>query len=108
MSKSIIQGEDDKTCFLCQYAGYGLQKHHCISGTANRLVADKDGLWVWLCPSCHTMGPKAVHQAGGKERMRWLQKIAQTCWMEEYVHQHGGKEKDALERFRTRYGKSFL
>ena len=104
--KSIIQ--DDEECFLCHYRGGGLQKHHCIPGTANRSVSDRDGLWVWLCPACHTMGKKAVHSAGGAERLKWLRKIAQVCWMEEYVHQHGGKEKAALERFRTRYGKSYL
>jgi len=104
--KSIIQ--DDEECFLCHYSGYGLQKHHCIPGTANRAISDKDGLWVWLCPACHTMGPKAVHAAGGTDRMKWLRKIAQVCWMEEYVHQHGCSEKAAEDRFRVRYGKSYL
>ena len=51
MSKSILQ--DEKVCYLCEKQ-YGLERHHIMSGTANRKLSEKYGLWVWLCHDCHT------------------------------------------------------
>lgn len=51
MAKSIMQTE--KKCYLCPKTT-GLEKHHVMSGTANRKLSEKYGLWVWLCHDCHT------------------------------------------------------
>lgn len=58
MSRSIMQ--NTKECFLCRmraekqgYFGpltsYGLEKHHVMHGVANRKIAEKYGLTVYLC-----------------------------------------------------------
>lgn len=72
MIDSIIQ--DTKECYICRMklraygmpdlplSDSGLHKHHVIFGTANRAKSDELGLWVWLCPDCHTNGPHAVHR----------------------------------------------
>ena len=51
MTKSIMQTE--KRCYLCNRET-GLERHHVMSGTANRKLSEKYGLWVWLCHECHT------------------------------------------------------
>lgn len=88
--ESIIHDTD--FCYIC--GQYATQVHHCIHGTANRRLADKDGLTVRLCVTCHTnLHDKGMYDAE-------LQKLAQTRWMEYY-----GKSEDD---FRKRYGKSYL
>lgn len=91
--KSIIQNESkQECCYLC--GQWATDTHHCIHGTANRKLADKDGLTVRLCHSCH----HNLHDHGSFDRE--LQRIAQARWMEYY-----GKSEDD---FRERYGKSYL
>ena len=64
MAKSIIQAKTDKLnreCFLCrldtsaELPHEGLHKHHMIHGTANRRLAEKWGLWCYLCSEHHQM-----------------------------------------------------
>lgn len=52
---------NDYRCFFCGRTD-NLQCHHAISGSANRKLADKYGLTVWLCVYHHTGGKKSVHQ----------------------------------------------
>lgn len=60
--KSIIPGEDDKRCFICQK--YGPEHvHHCLHGPY-RWLADKYGLTVHLCVSCHML----LHDKGRYDR----------------------------------------
>ena len=90
---SIIQDESKQDC--CYICGqWATDTHHCIHGTANRKLADKDGLTVRLCHRCHMN----LHDHGSFDRE--LQRIAQACWME-----HFEKSEDD---FRKRYGKSYL
>ena len=49
--KSILQTE--KECFVC-HTTQGLHLHHLIHGTANRKIADREGLVCYLCHRCHT------------------------------------------------------
>ena len=91
--KSIIQNESkQECCYLC--GQWAETTHHCIHGTANRKLADKDGLTVRLCNKCHTN----LHDHGAFDRE--LQRIAQTRWMEYY--------EKSEDDFRKRYGKSYL
>ena len=72
MSRSIMQ--NTKECFLCRmraeeqgYFGpltsYGLEKHHVMHGVANRKIAEKYGLTVFLCEKDHRTGAEAVHKS---------------------------------------------
>lgn len=55
--KSIIQAEKD--CYFC-HTTENLNQHHIIHGTANRKIADREGLWCYLCQTHHT-GALGVH-----------------------------------------------
>ena len=90
--KSIIQDPNEEVCFIC--GQYATECHHVLHGTANRKLADKDGLTVMLCHTCHMN----LHDKGNFDKE--LQRIAQAKWMEHY-----GKSADD---FRQRYGKSWI
>ena len=94
--KSIIQ--EEKKCYVCETT-YNLHSHHCIHGTANRKLADQDGLTVYLCYEHHE-GTNGVHSKNGHELDLELKILAQKRWMEYY-----DKTEDD---FRKRYGKSYL
>ena len=74
-----MQNLDDKQCYICQKLGFHtyryMELHHCIHGNANRRLADKDGLCVWLCKYHH----QALHDKG--EWDKELQKEAQIRYM---------------------------
>ena len=92
MKESIITNID-KVCYIC--ARYGnLEKHHCIHGTANRKLADEDGLFVWLCRNCHMR----LHDKGIGDK--GLQIEAEKAWMQHY----GKTEADFIKR----YGKNYI
>ena len=42
---------------------YGLEKHHVMHGVANRKIAEKYGLTVYLCEKDHRTGAEAVHKS---------------------------------------------
>lgn len=97
MSKSIIQ-EDKTYCFI--HSKYfhcyipAVHEHHCIHGIANRKLADKDGLTVFLCMSCHSL----LHD---KKRFDLeLKQLAEQVWLEHY--------NKTIEDWIERYGKNFL
>lgn len=87
--QSIIQSE--KECYICGRTD-SLECHHAIHGTANRKLADQDGLTVWLCVDCHTN----LHQHGWHDKE--LKRVAQTVWERTY---------GTREEFIKRYGKSY-
>lgn len=90
--KSIIQDPNEEVCFIC--GQYGEQVHHVMHGTANRKLADKDGLTVKLCHTCHMN----LHDKGNFDKE--LQRIAQAKWMEHY--------NKSADDFLKRYGKSYI
>lgn len=69
----------DKKCFFCPNT-IGLHEHHCLHGTANRKMADKYGLTVWLCSYHHTDGKRAVHKCKATDEI--LQKYGQRYFLE--------------------------
>ena len=87
--KSIIQKE--RQCFFCGTTR-DLQLHHCIHGTANRKLADKYGLTVYLCLRHHEM----VHTEKRADRI--LQMKAQAEW-----EKHYGNRNDFLAVFGRDY-----
>lgn len=80
-------------CFICGNPK-GLEKHHCISGTANRKLADKPeyDLTVWLCHQCH----RDLHDKGFYKRE-----------LQQYAQKHFEKTH-SREEFRKIFGRSYL
>ena len=73
--KSIIQ--KDRECYLCS-STLNLEKHHCLHGRGVRQLADRWGLWVWLCPMHHRHSKYGVH--GNKDLDLWFKQLAQNCF----------------------------
>lgn len=84
MVKSIIT-DDMGHCYLCGRVAECV--HHIFPGS-KRKTSDRLGLVVPLCNSCHTMGPHAVHSAGGVKIMGDLKRIAQSIYEETHSRQH--------------------
>ena len=57
---SILQAE--KKCALCGRVDR-LERHHVMHGTANRKLAEKYGLVIWLCPDHHRGNMSPHHNA---------------------------------------------
>ena len=81
MSRSIMQ--TDVQCYLCGRKTC-LERHHVMSGTANRKLAERYGLWVYCCHDCHT-GTNGV-QYNGKLN-KWLRAQAQMAFEEAHSHE---------------------
>lgn len=94
--QSIIK--NSRSCFFCG-SETGLEQHHAMHGTANRKLADKDGLWVWLCAECHR-GNYGVHGYHGHDMDVALKKAAEYAWITTT-----GK---TVEDWIARYGKNYL
>ena len=92
---SIIPADKANKCFLCGLENIHTETHHCIHGTANRRLADEDGLTVHLCMSCH----RKLHDNGFGDR--YLQEIAEEAWLK------ANKDK-SLTDWIKRYGKNYL
>ena len=58
--KSIMQDEDEPRCYVCG-CRTNLERHHVMSGHANRKLSERYGLTVMLCRDHHT-GSIGVHQ----------------------------------------------
>ena len=98
--KSILQ-EKDGRCYLCTKL-YGddqihevLHKHH-IFGGSRRKISEAEGLYVWLCPDHHELGPEAVHREYGM--MRLIQEDAQRAYEKTHTR----------EEFMQLAGKNYL
>lgn len=93
-----------------KYAGYDMisgepnvERHHVFGGP-NRSKADEDGLWVPLTYA-HHQGNMSVHN--NKEMKVLMHIIGQLAYELNEVSAGLTKEQ-AREKFRRRYGKSFL
>lgn len=102
---SILQKE--KECFCCRalYENGGdlpkdytnpLHKHHIMHGTAGRKIADRWGLWVWLCPYHHTIADESVHRSRATDEA--LIRIGQRAFEQEY----------SREKWMDLFGKNYL
>lgn len=93
--KSLLT-DDFTKCYLCGFTN-GLELHHCWHGTANRKLADEDGLVVPLCNNCHH---KRLHDNPNKTLDHNLMKIAEQAWLD-----HNNAE---ISDFIRRYGENIL
>lgn len=97
--KSILNTQK----YICYRCGrYGpTEKHHIMSGTANRRLAEEDGLYVYLCHSCHNEPPDGVHF--NRNTMEWLRKEGQRAYEKAQE-----TPEEARKKFMERYGKNYL
>lgn len=93
---SIIPNNDEY-CFICKKNGVyvkGVDCHHMVYGTANRKLADEDGLHCQLCHGHHMN----LHQQGYYKDE--LQRYAEEIWLKHY--------NKTIDDWIKRYGKNFL
>jgi len=83
MSKSIMQPSEPKQCYLCGRQ-YGLERHHCMAGIANRRLAERYGIWIYLCDFCHRSKGGAQYE---KELNLKLKREAQQAFEKKYSHE---------------------
>lgn len=93
---------------LCTICGRRTEAiHHLLFGTGIRELADEDGIVIPICNDCHNMG-------GGRRQLHdnsvaeMLSKICGQLAYEKHLVAQGYTEDDARERFRKRYGRSYL
>lgn len=96
-------------CFICGRKAEA--EHHLIFGTAGRELSEKDGLKAPICNNCHNMGKilMRIHDNPMAERMSKI--IGQLAWERKYILDRSGNQKldvESRERFRKRYGRSYL
>lgn len=114
---------------VCAFCGSPVEaEHHLIFGRAERMKADEDDLVLPVCNACHNMGrisnrpikgqgTMIIHGNSMAEAMSRM--IGQLAWEKEFYRKEYVKHKfryvtvdadedEARERFRMRYGKSFL
>lgn len=86
--------QGDPRCFFCG-CRTGLERHHVMSGTANRKLAEKFGLWVYCC-DFHHRDPKEGVQYN-REKADKLKAMAQIAFEAKYSHELW------METFRKNY-----
>ena len=99
-----IMNTQKGVCYLCGMT-VPTESHHCLHGTANRRIAEKEGLKVWLCRNCHTK----VHR--NKVWDTSLEQMAQRVWEDNFKKDYPYKnhaDEAAREAFRRLFGKSYL
>ena len=89
----------EKYCFLCGRPAS--EMHHLVYSGALRKLADDDGLFVPCCRECHN----EIHNTGIAGKMS---KIIGQLAFELNENAHKRDIKDAREKFRARYGRSYL
>lgn len=94
---------DTRLCAIC--GKLATETHHLIYGSSQRKLADRDGITMPLCRSCH----KDMHYIG---KLGTLSKMfGQLMWERWYMADFGDADKtlkDTREEFRQRYGQSYL
>lgn len=80
MARSILS--DERRCWFCG-SMVGLERHHIMSGTANRKLSEKYGLTVWLCRRHHTGTDGAQYDP---DMNRQLRQDAQCAFERKYGH----------------------
>ena len=81
-SKSIVQPGEPR-CYLCG-SRVNLERHHCMTGVANRPLAEQYGLWIWLCHEHHT-GKDGVQY--NREKSDGIKRLAQIAFEAKYDHE---------------------
>lgn len=104
-SQSIIPQKLPTQCYFCGKQ-HGLCRHHCLHGRGIKPLAESDGLWIWICDSCHNMSNESVHLDPERKKDRMLQKLAQDTLISSYQRK-GYPDQSARDLFRERYGRFY-
>ena len=104
-STSIIPQPQQTQCYFCGKQ-YGLCRHHCLHGRGIKPLAEQDGLWIWICDSCHNMTNESVHLDPERKKDKYLQHLAQETLVKVYMRQ-GYPEDISRGMFLKRYGRFF-
>ena len=96
-------------CVLC--GAPTTTTHHFLFGKGIRPLAEADGIYANVCDTCHNMGRDSIHGNSVSEKLSKI--IGQLAWEKDYIAQNAslpfeGLEEEAREKFRARYGKSWL
>lgn len=91
--KSILHNK--KECYCCKSTS-NIEEHHCLYGIANRRIAERFGLKVYLCAE-HHRGRNGVH-GGNKFLDIKLKQLAQNKFEENHTR----------EDFIKIFGKSYI
>lgn len=91
--QSIIPHNTKGVCYLCG-KHTNTDEHHIFGGTANRKLAEADGLKVYLCRTCH----ETVHSDYTTNVE--LKRIGEKAWLV-----YNSKN---VEDFIKRYGKNYF
>ena len=109
----IIKPEYMKYCCICGKPE--VEIHHCVHGTANRALSDREGLITPLCPAHHNSRKMSVHQ--NKEMKVLMHQFAQASWERHYIARRMENgygidaqeiENEARETFRRIFGQSWI
>ncbi len=89
--------------------------HHLIFGSGLRKLAEEDGLFIPLTNKEHNMGQNTERIHGNQAAEKLSKMLGQVTWEKEYyrsiLESVDGLEKGedpAREKFRRRYGISYL
>ena len=101
-----------KICALCGRPADS--SHHLVFGSGLRKLADEDSLTIDICNECHTMAVKPkdrIHDNPVAEKLSKM--LGQALWEKRYIARQAEMpfddlEEEAREKFRDRYGKSYL
>lgn len=100
MMKSIVT-KHTNLCLICNSPVN--DTHHLVMGNSRRKLADEDGLVVPLCRLCHDEIHKKSYVAAEFSRI-----CGQLAYEKHLIATEGVTEDEARDRFRQRYGKSFI
>lgn len=106
--KGIVT-KHNEICFICGREAEA--EHHLIFGTAGRELSEKDGLKVPVCNNCHNMGKILMRIHGNPMAEKMSKIIGQLAWERKhilYVTETDELDEVSREKFRKRYGRSYL
>lgn len=100
--KSIVTKYED----ICAISGRrATEEHHLIFGRGFKELADEDGLVIPVHREFHT-GKHGIHGSVAAEHLSKM--CGQLAWEKHEIAEKGVSEDEARERFRARYGRSYL
>ena len=97
--------DDMDHCFFCGRPADC--EHHLIFGSANRELADEDGLMVPVCYRCHTTGPVTMRIHDNIMAEKLSKMLGQMAWEKQRISE-GNTPQEAHTMFYRRYGKHYL
>lgn len=92
---SILQFNPGEQCALCKAEHIELVRHEVFHGTGRRELSKKYGLWITVCPACHSR----IHSNPTDPAVKDLQVQAQH----QALHKYGWDTAKFIEVFGKNY-----